>query len=410
MKTYYDLVIIGGGAAGLGAAITAKQNGIDSILLLEKNDKLGGILNQCIHAGFGLNEFKEELTGPEYAARFIDEFNELKIESLVNTMVTKVNKDKTIEFSNREGAYKVKFKALILATGCYERNAGAIKLAGDRCTGIFTAGQAQNYLNNNGYLPGKEVFILGSGDIGLIMARRLTLEGAHVIGVAEIMPYSNGLNRNVVQCLNDYNIPLYLSTTVSKVKGDKRLEEITLSKVDDKLQPIPGTERVVKCDTLLLSIGLIPNVTLLNNLDTKYTKTSKIDVFNNLESNVEGVFACGNCLHVHDLVDNVTEESRTAGLAAANYILGKEKDGKVVNVNYSRDFLYVLPEKIKLNSDTCELKFRPRNHLKSPKVIVKQGDKVILKRVLPYLLPSEMEIIKLPLKDVDGDINMEIEL
>lgn len=410
MKKHYQLVIIGGGAAGLGAAITARENGVNDILLLEKNDKLGGILNQCIHLGFGLGEFKEELTGPEYADRFIKQFNELKIEYLLNSMVTKVNKDRTIEFSNKTGAYKIEFEALILASGCYERNAGAIKLTGDRCTGIFTAGQAQNYLNNCGYLPGKEVFILGSGDIGLIMARRLTLEGAHVIGVAELMPYSNGLNRNVVQCLNDYNIPLYLSTTVSEVKGSSRLEEITLVNVDEKLQPIAGTERKVKCDTLLLSIGLLPNVVLLKNLGIEFTKTTKIDVFDNLESSMEGVFACGNCLHVHDLVDNVTKESRTAGLSAAKYILNKNNEhGKVINVNYSRDFLYVLPEKIRLEGESTELKFRPRNHLKSPKVIVKQGEKVILQRTLPYLLPSEMEIIKIPLKDVDSDISVEIQ-
>jgi thioredoxin reductase len=405
---HYQLIVIGGGAAGLGAAITAKQNGVDSILLIEKNDYLGGILNQCIHAGFGLNEFKEELTGPEYADRFIKQFLYLKIEYLVSTMVTKIHKEKVLEYSNRDGAEEVSFDSLIMATGCYERNAGAIKLNGDRCPGIFTAGQAQNYLNNYGYLPGKEVFILGSGDIGLIMARRLTLEGAHVIGVAEIMPYSNGLSRNVVQCLNDFNIPLHLSTTVLNVKGKERLEEITIAKVDDKLNFIPGTEEVIKCDTLLLSVGLIPNISLLKPLGLEMTHTGKVDVFENLESSMEGVFACGNCLHVHDLVDNVTKESRTAGLSAAKYILGKEEEGKLIHVNYSKDFLYVLPEKIRINSDSCELKFRPRAHLNNVKFVVKQGENIIFTRVLPFILPSQMEIIKVPLANVNDDISVEI--
>lgn len=407
---HYQIVIIGGGAAGLGAAIEAKKAGIDSILLLEKNDSLGGILNQCIHAGFGLNEFKEELTGPEYAYRFVKQFLELKIEYYINTCVTKINKSRTVEFSNANGAFEVSFDALILATGCYERSAGAINLTGDRCTGIFTAGQAQAYLNNYGYLPGKEVFILGSGDIGLIMARRLTLEGAHVIGVAEIMPYSNGLSRNVVQCLNDFNIPLYLSTTVLKANGKTRLESIIVANVDEKLNFIPGTEKEIKCDTLLLSVGLIPNITLLKSLNIELTRTGKIDVFNNLEASLPGIFACGNCLHVHDLVDNVTSESREAGLAAANYVLHNEETNKAIHVSCSNDFGYVLPEKIRLDADFCEIKFRPKKHFNNVKLIVKQGEQVVFKRFFPYMLPSEMVIFKMPLKDVNSDISLELQV
>ena len=321
MKTY-DIVIIGGGPAGLAAAVSAKNNGIDDILILERDKELGGILNQCIHNGFGLHTFKEELTGPEYAGRFISQVKDLGIEYKLNTMVMDISHEKVVTAMNREdGLFEIQAKAVILAMGCRERPRGALNIPGYRPAGIYSAGTAQRLVNIEGFMPGREVVILGSGDIGLIMARRMTLEGAKVKVVAELMPYSGGLKRNIVQCLDDYGIPLKLSHTVVDIKGKERVEGITLAEVDSKGKPIPGTEEEYSCDTLLLSVGLIPENEISKGMGVDMNPvTSGPKVNESLETNITGVFACGNVLHVHDLVDFVSEEAKTAGKNAAAYV------------------------------------------------------------------------------------------
>ena len=392
-----DLVVIGGGSAGMAAAIEAKKNGIDDILILEKDDRLGGILNQCIHNGFGLTEFKEELTGPEYLQRFVDQVEELHIEYRLNALVLDITKDKVVTYSNAEdGVVQVHAKAIVFATGCYERGAGAIQLPGDRCSGIITAGTAQKYLNIHGYLAGKRIVILGSGDIGLIMARRMTLEGAKVLCVSELMPYSNGLNRNIAQCLTDYNIPLYLSRSVSKVVGKGRLEKVVLSAVDDKMKFIPGTEMEFECDTLLLSIGLIPYVSLLEKVKIEMGSTRGAKVNDSFETSLEGVFACGNCLHVHDVVDFVTDEGRDAGRGAARYIKGLQEKNCHISIKPGDGVGYVIPQTISnKNADSVTLKFRVRKPIKNVFVTIKDGDKEIMKVMKPVLIPSEMVMIKI---------------
>ena len=394
-----DLVIIGGGSAGMSAAVAAYDNGVKDILILERTGLLGGILNQCIHNGFGLHEFNEELTGPEFLSRFVDMVNERGIEYKLNTFALDITKDKVITYSNEnEGMVQIKAKAIINACGCYERNAGAIGIPGDRPSGILTAGQAQLYLNEYGYLTGKKVFILGSGDIGLIMARRMTLEGAKVLGVAEIMPYSNGLNRNIQQCLLDFDIPLYLSHTVTRVFGKEKLERIEISQVDSSFKPIPGTEKYFDVDTLLLSIGLIPNNVLYNSIGIEQSKTRGSVVNDKLETSIPGLFSCGNVLHVHDLVDYVVKEGKTAGKAAAEYIKNDGvEDYNYIDVKNGFGIGYVIPNKIDLNSndEKVELKFRVSKVFKDCFVVYKQGDKILKKIRKSAIIPSEMELYQL---------------
>jgi NADPH-dependent 2,4-dienoyl-CoA reductase/sulfur reductase-like enzyme len=394
-----DLVIIGGGSAGLAAATSAYDHGLRDILILEKDRFLGGILNQCIHPGFGLQEFKEQLTGPEYAERFINYISERGIAYRLNTMVMSMTKDKVITYSNdTEGLTKVQAKAVILATGCYERNAGSIALPGDRPSGVITAGLAQRYLNIDGYLVGKKVFILGSGDIGLIMARRMTLEGAKVLGVAEIMPYSNGLNRNIVQCLVDYDIPLYLSHTVSRVIGKKQLEKVVISQVDEKFAPIPGTEKEFEVDTLLLSIGLIPSNELLDHLSIPTDKTRGAIVDQNLQTALPGVYSCGNVLHVHDLVDYVSMEGKIAGKMAAKCVLSPENEPRFIKVTPQPGIGYAVPQRIDLNhiEDDIQLKFRVSKPINNVFIVIEQGGTVLKRAFHQVAIPSEMINMTLP--------------
>ncbi len=327
MKSY-EIVIIGGGPAGLAAAVSARKSGIEHILILERDRELGGILNQCIHNGFGLHTFGEELTGPEYAGRFIRQVEELGIEYRLNTMVMDISPEKTVTAMNREeGLFRLHGEAVILAMGCRERPRGALNIPGYRPAGIYSAGTAQRLVNMEGLLPGREVVILGSGDIGLIMARRMTLEGARVRVVAELMPYSGGLKRNIVQCLEDYGIPLKLSHTVVDIKGKRRVEGVTLAEVDEKGKPIPGTEEFYACDTLLLSVGLIPENELSRGMGVDLNPaTSGPRVNESLETSIKGVFACGNVLHVHDLVDFVSEEAAAAGRHAAAYVKSTDRN------------------------------------------------------------------------------------
>ena len=411
MKTV-DLVVIGSGAAGMAAAIEAKKNGVDDILILEKDERLGGILNQCIHNGFGLTEFKEELTGPEYLQRFVDVVKEMGIPYKLNSQVIDLSKDKVVTYSNKEdGLVKLQAKAIIMATGCYERNAGAIMLPGDRCSGVITAGTAQRYLNINGLMVGKKVVILGSGDIGLIMARRLTLEGAKVLCVSELMPYSAGLNRNIQQCLIDFDIPLYLSRTVSKVISNKegRLEKVILSAVDDKLQIIPGTEMEFECDTLILSVGLIPYISLLNYIDCPTSSTRGAIVNQYMETEIEGIFTAGNCLHVHDVVDFVSDEARLAGRSAALYLQNKiDNNVNRIALKPGNGLSYVLPQFILEDSlEDVVIKFRVRRPIQDQIVWIKAGETVIMKVIKPVMIPSEMVMIKIPkdkLKGIKEDI------
>lgn len=411
-----ELAIIGGGSAGLAAAISAFDNGIKDIVVFERDSKLGGILNQCIHNGFGLHTFKEELTGPEYAYRFIEEFNKRNIEIKLETLVLSISKDKIITYANSvDGVSKIEAKAVIFAAGCNERTRGQILIPGDRPEGVFTAGLAQKYLNVDGYLVGKNVYILGSGDIGLIMARRMTLEGCKVIGVSELMPYSNGLNRNIVQCLNDFNIPLRLHNTVTRIIGKKKLEAIEICDVDDKLVPIKGKEQIIKCDCLLLSVGLYPFNVLLKDAGAEVnlrTKGAKVD--NNLETSIDGVFSCGNVLHVHDLVDFVSEEGALAGKNAALYIKNPNREViKTINVNPLNNLGYVLPNIIKVTKDLNEVifSFRVKKPIKKATILIKDGDTILKKMVKPFIIPSEME--KVVLKDVDfnniNEISVSVE-
>ena len=398
----YDIVIIGGGPAGLAAAISAKKSGVDSVLILERDKELGGILNQCIHNGFGLHTFKEELTGPEYAGRFIDQVKELNIEYKLNTMVMDISPQKVVTAMNREeGLFEIQAKAVVLAMGCRERSRGALNIPGYRPAGIFSAGTAQRLVNIEGYMPGREVVILGSGDIGLIMARRMTFEGAKVKVVAELMPYSGGLKRNIVQCLDDYDIPLKLSHTVVDIKGKERLEGITLAQVDGHGKPIPGTEEEYSCDTLLLSVGLIPENEISRGMGVDMNPvTSGPKVNESLETNIEGVFACGNVLHVHDLVDFVSEEAGTAGRNAAEYVKQGEKrrqGGKEIKMNPVEGVRYTVPGTINVDrmDENLTVRFRVGGVYKNCYISAYFDDERVIHRKRPVVAPGEMEEIKL---------------
>ncbi len=414
----YDLVIIGGGPAGLSAANAAWEDGCRSICIVERDRELGGILNQCIHNGFGLHYFKEELTGPEYAGRFIEKLKDTGVDVRLDAMVLDITADKQVHIVSTSGGYEVlEAKAVVLAMGCRERTRGAIAIPGTRPAGIFTAGAAQRYLNIEGYMVGRRVVILGSGDIGLIMARRMTLEGAKVLACVEVMPYSGGLTRNIVQCLNDFDIPLYLSHTITDIQGKDRVERVIVSEVGPDRRPIPGTEMTFDCDTVLLSVGLIPENELSRAAGVEMDpRTNGPKVFENMETSIPGVFACGNVLHVHDLVDFVTAEAARAGKAAAACCAGSEKaPERVIELKNGNLVGYTVPQHIHADTDfkTVDVFFRVRAICGASRIVVTDStgaEIAAFKR--ERMAPGEMENIKLPkvlLDKAQGDLTVSVE-
>lgn len=395
-----QLAVIGAGPAGIAAAVAAYEKGVRDIWLFERDRDLGGILNQCIHNGFGLHYFKEELTGPEYAARFIAMLKETTVRVISDTMVLDITEDRVIHFVNAEGYHSAQADSIILAMGCRERTRGAISIPGTRCAGIFTAGAAQRFVNMEGYMVGKRVVILGSGDIGLIMSRRLSLEGAEVLACVELMPHSSGLQRNIVQCLDDFGIPLYLSHTVTDIIGQDRVEKIVIQKVDENRAPIPGTEITFECDTLLLSVGLIPENELSKQAGIRLNpRTSGPEVYENMETTIPGVFACGNVLHVHDLVDYVTKEAQRAGQSAAEYLLGNKLPDEVAyRIEAANDVTYTVPSKLHpgLSDKTVSVFFRVRRVLGRSRIVVSDGETELCSFPRIHMAPGEMEQIQIP--------------
>ena len=414
----YDLIVVGGGPAGLAAACAAWDNGLRKILIVERDHELGGILNQCIHNGFGLHHFQEELTGPEYAGRFIQLLGQTGVEVRLDAMALEVTPEREVHMVSKQEGYRVEqARSIVLAMGCRERTRGAIGIPGSRPAGVYTAGAAQRYVNMEGWLPGNRVVILGSGDIGLIMARRMTLEGAKVLACVELMPYSSGLNRNIVQCLHDYDIPLYLSHTVTEIRGERRVEQVVVSQVDERRSPIPGTEMVFDCDTLLLSVGLIPENELTRQAGIEMDRrTNGAVVYENMETSLPGVFACGNVCHVHDLVDFVTAESQRAGAAAARYVLGGERAGgesALLQLKNGDGVTYTVPQRLRREQvdRMCEVFFRVNRVCGDSEIVVTSGDAQIAAFKREHLAPGEMEHISLPralLDRAEGELTVSI--